>query len=74
MLSDVQAEQSEEIFEELGKNLDITQSRYRAAVISYFAVGEFLARHESPLGKYNLEILPQGFFILGTMVEPDVIR
>lgn len=70
MRTDLQSEQFEEIFEELGKNLDITQSQYNAAVRSYTAVGEYLARHESPLGKYKLEILPQGSFMLGTMVQP----
>lgn len=70
MLTNLQSEQFEEIFEELGKNLDITQSQYNAAVRSYTAVGEYLARHESPLGKFNLEILPQGSFMLGTMVQP----
>ncbi|SCW86855.1 nucleotidyltransferase [Mucilaginibacter sp. NFR10] len=70
MLSNLQKEQFNEILEELGNNLDITQTQYNAAVKSYQAVGLHLAKHDSIIGKYDPEILPQGSFMLGTMIQP----
>lgn len=70
MLSNLQKEQFNEILEELGNNLDITQTQYNAAVKSYQAVGLHLAKHDSLIGKYDPEILPQGSFMLGTMIQP----
>lgn len=70
MISTEQKTQFNEILEELGKNLDITEAQFNAAVKSYEAVGLHLAKHDSSLGKYNPEILPQGSFMLGTMIRP----
>jgi hypothetical protein len=70
MFTNLQKQQFNEILEEMGNNLDITQSQYNAAVTSYQAVGLHLAKHDSPLGKYSPEILPQGSFMLGTMIKP----
>lgn len=70
MLTQVQKEQFNEILEELGNNLDITQTQYNAAVKSYQAVGLHLAKHDSLIGKYDPEIVPQGSFMLGTMIQP----
>lgn len=70
MLSIEQKTQFNEILEELGRNLDISETQYNAAVKSYDAVGLHLAKHDSPLGKYSPEILPQGSFMLGTMIQP----
>jgi hypothetical protein len=65
-----QSKQFNEIFDELGKSLDITRSQYDAAVASYQFVGDWLSRPESPLAPYKPEILPQGSFLHGTMVKP----
>lgn len=60
-----------DILEEIGKTLDITQEQHEAAVRSYEFVGEWLAKEDSPLRKYSPEILPQGSFMLGTMIRPE---
>jgi hypothetical protein len=65
-----QKTQFNEILEELGKNLDISETQHNAVAKSYDAVGLHLAKHDSPLGKYSPEILPQGSFMLGTMIQP----
>jgi len=65
-----QRKQFNEIFDELGKSLDITPSQYEAAVTSYRFVGDWLSKPESPLAPYKPEILPQGSFLLGTMIKP----
>jgi len=62
--------QFNEILEGLGKNLDISETQHNAVARSYEAVGLHLAKHDSPLGKYDPEILPQGSFMLGTMIQP----
>jgi hypothetical protein len=61
--------QFHEILEELGKNLDISETQHNAVAKSYEAVGLHLAKHNSPLGKYDPEILPQGSFMLGTVLQ-----
>lgn len=70
MLSIEQSNQVNEILEELGKNLDITQSEYDTAVKSYEAVGEQLIKDNSQLIPYKPKIKPQGSFMLGTMIRP----
>ncbi|WP_293906083.1 nucleotidyltransferase domain-containing protein [Sphingobacterium sp. UBA5670] len=69
-LTSQQKLQFNNILEELGKNLDISESQHNAISKSYDAVGLHLAKHESLLGKYAPEILPQGSFMLGTMIQP----
>jgi len=59
-----------EIFEMLGETLDISESQYDAAVRSYGAVGEWLAKPESTLAPFKPIIRPQGSFMLGTMIKP----
>lgn len=59
-----------DILETLGETLDITESQYNAAVSSYGAVGEWLAKEESVLAQFNPIIRPQGSFMLGTMIKP----
>jgi len=59
-----------EIFEVLGETLDITETQYNTAVSSYGAVGNWLAKPESPLAQYKPIIRPQGSFTLGTMIKP----
>ncbi len=69
MLTTEQRNQFSEILEELGKTLDISETQYEAAVKSYEAVGNWLAKEDSTLAPYSPEILPQGSFMLGTMVK-----
>ncbi|MCS2713643.1 nucleotidyltransferase [Bacteroides thetaiotaomicron] len=70
MLTQEEKKQFSEILETLGKTLDITETQYNAAVSSYGAVGEWLARPESSLAPYKPVIRPQGSFMLGTMIKP----
>lgn len=70
MLTLEQKQQFSEILEELGKTLDITKDQYDAAVRSYKYVGEWLSQNDSPLAIYSPEILPQGSFLLQTMIKP----
>ncbi|HEY5746085.1 MAG TPA: nucleotidyltransferase [Chryseolinea sp.] len=70
MLTPEQKKQFNEIFDHLSKSLNISKERYDQAVASYQFVGDWLARPESALAPYKPEILPQGSFIFGTMIEP----
>ena len=70
MLTLEQKNQFSEILEELGKTLDITETQYNAVVKSYEAVGLQLSKNDSTLALYKPEILPQGSFMLGTMIQP----
>jgi len=70
MLSSEEKKQFSEILETLGETLDIFESQYDAAVRSYGAVGEWLAKPESSLAPYKPVIRPQGSFMLGTMIKP----
>ncbi|MCQ2369488.1 MAG: nucleotidyltransferase [Paludibacteraceae bacterium] len=65
-----QLEKLNEIFGELGKSLDITETQYNALAKSYQAVGSWLSENDSSLKTYTPEILPQGSFMLGTMIRP----
>jgi len=70
-LTQEQISQFSDILEEFGKSLDITKSQHNQAVKSYEYVAKHLAAEDSPLNKYNPKIIPQGSFMLGTMVKPD---
>lgn len=70
MLTKEQKQQFSEILEDLGSSLDITKSQYDAVVKSYEGVGRWLSKEDSLLAFYKPEILPQGSFILGTMIQP----
>ncbi|WP_163380198.1 nucleotidyltransferase [Cyclobacterium sp. SYSU L10401] len=70
MLTTDQKKQFSELLEELGQSLDISEGQYDAAVKSYQAVGNQLSKEGSTLAPYKPEILPQGSFLLGTMVKP----
>jgi hypothetical protein len=58
-----------EILETLGKQLDVSKSQYESAVKSYEAVGNYLSREASPISSYEPRIIPQGSFILGTIIK-----
>jgi hypothetical protein len=70
MLTTEQKQQFSEILEELGKTLDISETEFDAAITSYTHVAEWLAHEDSPLAEYSPEILPQGSFLLQTMIKP----
>lgn len=70
MLTEEQKKQFSEILEELGNTLDITETQYNAAIKSYRAVGSWLAKEDSVLAPYSPEILPQGSFMIGTIIQP----
>lgn len=60
------------ILEFLGEELDITKTQFESAVKSYEAVAEQLTKDNSELLPYRPEILPQGSFMLGTMIKPVI--
>ncbi|NDV15782.1 nucleotidyltransferase [Muricauda sp. TY007] len=62
--------ETNKILEDLGKELDISKSEYEAVVKSYTAVGNWLSEETSELAGYNPRIMPQGSFMLGTVVKP----
>lgn len=70
MLTREQKTEFNEILEELGNNLDITEGQFDAAVKSYKAVGSWLCDEGSLLKPYNPTIKPQGSFLLGTTIRP----
>lgn len=59
-----------EILEILGEQLDISESQYEEAVKSYEAVGDWLSKEDSSLYPYSPRIIPQGSFMLGTIIRP----
>jgi len=70
MLINEQKIQFTEILDELGENLDITETQFDDAVRSYNAVGGWLANEDSLLKPYDPTIQPQGSMIIGTTVKP----
>jgi ribosomal protein S7 len=70
MLTTQQKQQFSEILDELGQTLDISETEFNAAVTSYNAVGNWLSGEQSELAPYKPEILPQGSFLLGTVIKP----
>ena len=70
MLTSDQKQQLNDILEELGSSLDITRTEHETIGESYKAVANWLANPDSNLQSYDPQILPQGSFMLGTMVRP----
>lgn len=70
MLTNEQKIQFTEILDELGENLDISETQFDAAVRSYNAVGGWLASDESLLKPYSPTVQPQGSIIIGTTIKP----
>jgi len=58
-----------EILETLGKQLDVSKTQYESAVKSYNAVGNYLSREGSAISHYEPRIIPQGSFMLGTIIK-----
>lgn len=65
-----QKDQFNEILEEVGATLDISETEHKAAVQSYQAVGSYLSAEGSNLAPYEPTILLQGSFLLGTVIKP----
>lgn len=70
MMTPEQKTQINDLLENLGETLDISETQYNAAIASYQAVGKWLSDEKSSLALYMPEILPQGSFMLGTMIKP----
>ncbi len=70
MLNNQQKEQFAGILDELGDNLDISETQFDAAVKSYNAIGGWLTGDDSLLKPYHPEVKPQGSMIIGTTVKP----
>ncbi|HLV40646.1 MAG TPA: nucleotidyltransferase [Brumimicrobium sp.] len=62
----------EQILVRLAKSLDITQSQHDMAVRSYKHVAEWLSDEKSPLAPFSPDIIPQGSFLLGTIIQPII--
>lgn len=54
----------------IGQVLDITQAQHELVEQRYTAVANQLSQEGSKLSLYKPEILPQGSFLLGTMIRP----
>lgn len=62
--------QINDLLENIGQVLDITQAQHELVKQRYTAVGNQLSQEGSRLSVYRPEILPQGSFLLGTMIRP----
>lgn len=58
--------------EQIAQALDITEAQYQQIVARYTAVSNHLAKEDSPLARFQPDILPQGSFLLGTMIRPII--
>ena len=55
-----------EIYENIADELNISDSVFESARLSYKALGEYLENHID----YPIEIFPQGSMYLGTIIKP----
>lgn len=58
------------LLEEIGTALDLSEAQYAAVVDRYEAVARHLSKDDSLLKDFNPDIMPQGSFLLGTMIKP----
>ena len=58
------------ILDEIGIALDLTEAQYKLVEDRYKAVGDHLCKDTSLLKKFEPSVMPQGSFLLGTMVKP----
>ena len=70
MLTKEQKIEFNNILDELGNSLDISETQFNAAVASYNAVGGWLTKDDSLLKPYSPKVLPQGSIVLGTIIKP----
>ncbi len=66
----VMKEQLTDLLRAITEDLDIPTHMYEDAVLKYTDIGDWLAREESELSKFEPDIYPQGSFRLGTVVRP----
>ncbi|RTZ03583.1 nucleotidyltransferase [Flavobacterium bomense] len=59
-----------DLLENIGQVLDITEAQYELVKNRYSAVANQLSKEGTDLSRYKPEILPQGSFLLGTMIRP----
>ncbi|WP_310559191.1 nucleotidyltransferase [Flavobacterium sp.] len=59
-----------DLLENIAQVLDITQAQHELVVQKYTAVANQLSKDGSKLSVYKPEILPQGSFLLDTMIRP----
>lgn len=64
------SQQYSELLSEIGSSLDLTENQYRQIEDRYNAVAEHLSKDTSLIRAYQPDIVPQGSFLLGTMVKP----
>lgn len=60
----------DDILNSIVDNLQISKTDYDSVTRSYDAVAKWLSGENSKLQAYNLEILPQGSFLFGTIIKP----
>lgn len=70
ILENTTKEKLDLLLDNLGKALDITEAQYKLVEERYNAVATHLAKDTSLLKGYKPTILPQGSFLLGTMIKP----
>ena len=59
-----------QLLNEIGALLDLTETQYKEIEDRYNAVAKHLSKDISLLRVYQPDIIPQGSFLLGTMVKP----
>jgi hypothetical protein len=59
-----------ELLDEIGRALDISENQYSVVERRYKAVANHLSKDDSLLRDFEPDIMPQGSFLLGTMVKP----
>ena len=57
-----------DLLENIGAILDLTEAQYKAVIERYHAVASHLAKDNSDLKQFKPDIKPQGSFLLGTMI------
>lgn len=60
----------DELLYRICEKLQLSESQYRLAEERYNAIGDWLAKEDSPLYEYNPRIYPQGSLKIGTTVKP----
>lgn len=63
-------EKTNDLLEKIGQALDLTESQYAIVEARYKAVATHLSKENSLLRDFEPDIMPQGSFLLGTMIKP----
>lgn len=58
------------LLDEIGRSLDLSENQYSVVEDRYKAVASHLSKDDSLLKDFKPDIMPQGSFLLGTMVKP----